>query len=890
MHTNLKYILLILLVSSVFHQLSFSQIDRKKTTDITISKSDSAKINNKDLLLTQQDSIKNDSLKKKKEFLDGKITSKAVGYKSNSTTKKTMTLYDKAEVYYQDIELKAGIIIIDYNTNLAYAKGIVDSTGVYTQKPSFKQGEQESEQDSLIYNFKNEKAVIYNTRTEQSGVYILGDITKRENDSTLYINKARFTTSKKDKPDYHIATNNIKVVPGKKVVGGLSQLYLAQVPTPAILPFFYAPLSKERSVSGIILPTWGENGQRGFFLQNGGYYFAISDYVDLAVLADVYTNGSWGFRVESGYNKRYKFNGNINFRFENLITGQRGLSNFSKSNNYFITWSHQQDQKSNPNSRFSASVRLGSSQYFQQSLNEINLAQRVTNQFNSSINYYKKFINTPFNMNVALTHAQNNNTGKITMSLPNLSVNMDRIYPFAPKNGTKKNALQNIGLSYNMSLQNQLNIEEDQFLKPGMFDEAKNGMSQKVSLGTNMKALKYISISPSANYEEIWYLKTIRKSFDGSLPEDNQVVVDTINGFDSFRKYSGSISASTNIYGTFNFKKGRLKAIRHTIRPRISYNYTPDFSFYYDKVQQSNNPNDFKEYNRFENGVYGGPGRGLSSSIGIGINNVFEAKVMPKDSTQTEAKKITLLNSLNFSTSYNIAADSLRWRPVSMTANTSFFNNKLTLTLSGSLDPYALNANGNRINKFNINNGGSLFRLTRASISTGYSISSDEIGKKKGNQEKNNSTDKNPDSDNLVAGNLTTRKSAFGNKGEEENKPKVAKLFSATLPWNLSFRHTFSYANSSRQNEISDNSLQFSGSVELSPKWNVGISSGYDFKKKGIVTTSLNFERDLDSWRMSFNWVPFGFNKTYYFFIGVKSSVLSDLKYDQRSRADRRLF
>lgn len=889
MHTNLKHILLVLLVTSAFYQLSFSQIDSKQTTNVTISKSDSAKINSKDLLVTQQDSIKNDSLNKKKEFLDGKITSKAVGYKSNSAVKKTMTLYDKAEVYYQDIELKAGIIIIDYNTNLAYAKGIIDSTGTYTQKPSFKQGAQESEQDSLIYNFKNEKAVIYNTRTEQSGVYILGNITKRENDSTLYINKARFTTSKKKKPDYHIATNNIKVVPGKKVVGGLSQLYLAEVPTPAILPFFYAPLSKERSVSGIILPTWGESAQQGFFLQNGGYYFAISDYVDLAVLADVYTNGSWGIRFESGYNKRYKFSGNIDFSFENLISGQRGFSNFSKRNNYFITWSHQQDQKSNPNSRFSASVRLGSTRYFKQSLNELNLTQRISNEFRSSINYYKKFVNTPFNMNVALTHSQNNNTGKIIMSLPNLTVNMDRIYPFAPKNGTKKNALQNIGLSYNMSLQNQLNIKEDQFLKPGMFDEAKNGMSQRVNLGTNMKALKYISISPSASYEEIWYLKTIRKSFDGSLPENNQVVTDTINGFDSFRKYNGSISASTNIYGTFNFKKGRLKKIRHTVRPSISYNYTPDFSFYYDKVQQSNDPNDFKDYNRFQNGVFNGPSKGLNSSIGLALKNVFEAKIMPKDSTDAEPKKITLLNSLNFSTNYNFALDSLRWSPVSVSANTSFLNNKLTLNLGGSLDPYALNTNGNRINKFNINNGGSLFRLTRANINISYSISSDEIGKKKGKQSNNNSTNKNPDSDNLTTGNLTTRKSAFGNNNKED-KPKITKLFSATLPWNISLRHILTYSNRNRESDFTENSLQFSGSIELSPKWNVGISSGYDFKRKGIVLTSLNFERDLDSWRMSFNWVPFGFNKTYYFFIGVKSSVLSDLKYDQRSRPDRRLF
>ena len=385
-------------------------------------------------------------------------------------------------------------------------------------------------------------------------------------------------------------------------------------------------------------------------------------------------------------------------------------------------------------------------------------------------------------------------------------------------------------------------------------------------------------------------LKTIDKRFDENLPEGNQVVTDTINGFDSFREYSTSVSASTNIYGTFNFKKGRLKAIRHTLRPSISYSYRPDFSNFYDEVQRSDDPDDIEEFTRFQGGIFGQPSRGLSSSIGIRLDNVLEAKVMPKDSTETEAKKITLLNSLNFSTNYNMAADSLKWSPVAVSANTSFFNRKLNLTMNARLDPYALNTNGQRINTFNINNGGSLFRLTSANISMSYSISSDELNKKKGDK-KAAGPSSNGDSQDLLGGNLTTRNSQFENRtSTDEKESKLAKLYRATIPWNLSFRHTISYANSRSQNEISNNSLQFSGNVELSPKWNVGISSGYDFRNKGITPTSLNFERDLDSWRMSFNWIPFGQNSTYYFFIGVKASVLSDLKYDQRSVPDRRLF
>lgn len=889
MHTNLRYILLVLLVFSSLVQVIYSQEINKKDS-LNTKQLDTLNLD-QELTVKATDSTKVDTLKTPKEFLADIIKKKSEDYISNDFINKRATLYNNAEVLYQDIELRAGIIIIDYSKSLAYAKGIIDTLGNYTQRPIFKQGSQESEQDSLVYNFKNEKAVIYNTKTEQTGVIITGDITKRENDSTLYINRARFTTSQKEKPDYHIATNNIKVVPGKKVVGGLSQLYLAEVPTPAILPFFYAPLSKERAESGLLLPTWGENNNQGFFLQNGGYYFAISDYIDLAVLGDVYTNGSWGLRLESNYALRYKFSGNFSLRFENLITGQRGFPNFGKTNNFYLRWSHSQNAQSNPNSRFSASVNLGSSQYFRQSLNEINQSQNVTNTFSSSISYYKKFVGTPFNMNMSLTHTQNTNTERIDMNLPSLQLSMDRIYPFAPKSGTKKNPIQNIGLTYNMDLQNRITTNDDEFFKSEMFKNARSGIRHTASISTNIKALNYITLSPGANYNEVWVLKTIDKRFDETLPEGSQVVTDTINGFDAFREYSASISASTNIYGTFNFKKGRLKAIRHTLRPSISYSYRPDFSNFYEEVQRSTDPDDIQEFTRFEGGVFGQPSRGLSSSVGISLNNVFEAKVMPKDSTETEAKKITLLNSLNFSTSYNIAADSLKWSPVSASANTSFFNNKLNLTMSARLDPYALNANGVRINTFNINNGGSLFRLTSASISTSYSISSEELNKKNKEQEKKGpSQGDNADSKDLLGGNLTTRTSKFESKSPNEKETKIAKLYQATIPWNLSFRHTFGYSNSRRQNEVSTNSLQFSGSVELSPKWNVGISSGYDFKNKGITPTSLNFERDLDSWRMSFNWIPFGRNSTYYFFIGVKASVLSDLKYDQRSVPDRRLF
>ena len=877
MHTKFKHIVFVFLFLSLGCQLSFSQITTKEK--------DLSKKNNSKLIIKAQDSTKVDSIVPPKEFLEDIIRHKADDSITNNFITQRATLYNNAELYYQDIELKAGIIIIDYKNNIAYAKGIIDSLGNYTQKPYFKQGTQESTQDSLAYNFKNEKAVIYNTRSQQGEFIIKAPLTKRENDSVFYISKAHITTSTKEKPDYEIVANTIKVVPGKKVVGGLSQLYLAGVPTPAVLPFFYAPLSKEKMVSGFLIPTWGENNNQGFFLQNGGYYFAINDYVDLAVLGDVYSNGSWGLRFESNYLLRYKFSGSFNLRFENLINGQRGFDDFSKTNNFNLRWSHSQATQSNPNSRFSASVNFGSSQFFRESLNEFNISQNVTNTFSSSISYYKKFLDTPFNMNISLNHTQNTNTEQIDITLPSLQLSMDRIYPFAPKSGTKKNAIQNIGLTYNFDAQNRITTTDEFFLKKEMFDNARSGAKHTASLSTNLKVLKYFTLSPSVNYNEIWYLKTVDQQYDENA---NIIVRDTMNGFDSFREYSGSISASTTLYGDFKFKKGRLRAIRHVIRPSVSFNYRPDFSFYYDQVQQSADPDDLREFSRFEGGIFGEPSRGLSSSIGLGLNSTLEAKVMPKDSTQTEAKKISILNNLNFRTSYNIAADSLRWSPVNVTAGTTILDNKLNLNVNASLDPYTLNTNGNRINTFNINNGGSLFRLTNANLSASYSLSSDIFNKKKtGEKKSSSSTTSDPNSDSLFGSSITSQNTA---DDQEESNAKVAKLFGATIPWNLSLRYTLGYSNRRREDEISNNSLQFSGDVELSPKWSVGFSSGYDFRQKGITFTNLRFERDLDSWRMSFNWVPFGGNTTYYFFIGVKSSVLSDLKYDQRKVPDRRLF
>ncbi|MDO9260972.1 MAG: putative LPS assembly protein LptD, partial [Flavobacteriaceae bacterium] len=712
LQTNIYHILSFVFVFFGINFFANSQEIPKKTiskTATTVQLNDSIRLVEmlKEAQSTTKDTLTIPPKAVKKEALEAIITHTADDYIRQDFVNNRITLSNNAYVKFKDIEVKAGIIIIDYKLNRIMAKGIKDSIG-YHQIPWVKQGREESKQDSIMVNYKTEKALVWGLKSEQSdGMFVSSALSKKENDSTLYIRKIRITTSKKENPDYFLQIDKAKLVPNKKIVAGPTQLYIADVPTPAILPFAYFPLEKKRT-SGFIIPSWGQSNQQGYFLQNGGYYFALSDNADLTLQGDIYSNSSWGIRAETMYLFKYRNSGNFKFKYENLIIGLRGLPDYNKSAIFNLQWSHSQDPKASPNSRFSSSVNMGSSKYFQKSFNEYNTSAFLKNDLSSSISYYKKFVGTPFNMTVGLTHSQNTNTEKITMTLPSLQVGMDRLNPFE-KEGAQDNAFRKIGFTYGFRADNRINTTDDLFLKKGMFEGAQSGMQHDASLSTNMRLFNFFTVSPGVNYKEVWYLESIQKNYD---PNSKKIITDTINGFTAFREYGAGASLSTTIYGMFNFKKGRMQAIRHTMNPTISYSYRPDFKQYYQTVRQSHKPNDIIEWTKFEGGIYGIPGRGVSNSLGFNLSNTFEAKVKEKDSTKTEFKKIMLLNSLNFNTSYNMAADSMRWNPITIDGGTSFFDNKLTLNFGGELDPYALDENKKRIKAFNIDNGGNLFRLT----------------------------------------------------------------------------------------------------------------------------------------------------------------------------------
>ena len=898
LRTNLFHIVLSAIFLTLGTATLYSQEGRNQKIIVpaerqtaTIKNQDSTRVS-LDEIITPKDTTEVDSLKPKKKFLEGKVRRKAVDYEKMDQKKKLLTLYNQAELYYQDFELKAGVIVMDYAKNEVYAGRYKDSLGNYTQRPVFKQGTNVIEPDSIRFNTVTKKAKVWNSRTKQGDINIIAETTKKVNDSVYYMAKAKLTTSKDiDNPEYYFYVRKLKFVPGKKVVVGLTNLVIADVPTPLGLPFAFFPMSN-KGTSGLILPSPNDSNRQGFSLQNGALYLALSDNYDLAILGDYYTNGSYAMRFESSYASMYRFRGNVNVRFENQIQSERGFPDYAKTSQYNIQWSHSQDPKSNPNSRFSASVNLGSSKYYQQSMNQQNVGSALNNTLSSSVSYSRTFNTVPqMNMSVTATHSQNTQTETINMTLPTFQGSIDRIFPFASEDEVKKGFIKNINFQYNLNAQNQITTNDSLFFKSEMFRDAKVGFQHTIPISTNFKLFKYFSVTTGANYNEVWYLQTNKKVYNF---EDQQVDDVSVKGFDSFRTYNFSSSIGTTVYGTFNFGEDKkIQAIRHVIRPSVSYSYTPSFEKYYDTYDSDGTGTMDKQYTRFQGGIYGAPGQTVSNNIGFSLANTFEAKVRDKDSTATEPKKIMLINNLNLSTAYDITADSLKLAPLRLSGGTQLFKDKMNINFAATLDPYALDNANRRIETFNIDNGGSLFRLSSANITINYSFSSADFTDKKDQSDplKNQSLRNGGREDDLfgTARDLgDNRQSQFNDDDIAEAEAKTV-FYNSVIPWDIRLAYSLTYNNSARQNEITNNSLMISGNVDLTPKWKVGVSTGYDFVQNGVTFTQLRFERDLLSWRMDFNWVPTGTYTSWGFFIGIKSSVLSDIKWDKRNQPDRTL-
>lgn len=831
-----------------------------------------------DTLKLSADTLLKDSTavsKKKKEKLNSKVDYSATDSVSMDMTVQKVFLFNDAEINYEKTNLKAAYIEISFKKSTAFAKGVTDSTGKEIGVPNFKDGEQSFKSKLLTYNFETKKGIISRVITQQGEEgYMHGDIVKRMPDNTINAHKGGYTTCNLDHPHFELHFTKAKVIPNNKIVTGPVYLSIADVPLPLALPFGLFPNKKGRS-SGILIPSYGESASRGFYFENGGYYWGISDYMDLKVLGDVYTRGSWAVKPTFNYKKRYKYNGTFDFGYAINKTGTEGTPDYIKNRDFYVRWSHRQDAKARPKSNFSANVNIQSNKYNQ--YNPVSASNYLSNTFNSSISYqYTEAGKYYFTAN--MNHSQNTLNKTVTVTLPELSFSVNQFYPFRAKNVTGKTRwYENISMNYNMNTRNELSTYDSLFLKPEMYDQFRYGMQHSIPVSSSIKILKVLNMTNSFSFNDRFYPNSIQKTWvNDTLFSNNDTVVgyvhtDTINGFRQAMDYSFTSSLTTKLYGMVQFKKGPVRAIRHVLTPSVSFSYRPDFgakSWGYYKEVQSDTLGTMQRYSIFSNGIYGTPSDGKSGALNFSLSNNLEMKVRSKKDTISGMKKIVLIESFTISSSYDLAKDSLRWSNINMSGHTTLFKN-LQLQYTSSWDPYALDSTRTRnINKFEWDVHHRLLRLENTTWSFGlnYNIGSQQFQKNKDKKAPSTPTQEKPKDEEV-----------------EQILSQPQDYINWNNAWNLSLKYTFNYR--SNYNSTADKmkseliqTLSFNGDISVTNKWKLSATSGYDFKNNKITYTSLNIIRDLHCWEMRINWIPIGGMKSWNFQINVKASVLQDLK------------
>ena len=829
-------------------------------------------------------------------------------------TSQEMFLYGESEIVYGDITLTAERIDVDWAGNTLNARFVKDdSTGRKIGKPIFKEANDLYETDDMIYNFKSRRAMINGIITEQDGAIMHGDRVKKNEVDELFIRGAKYTTCDLADPHFHIQSTKLKVIPNDKVMSGPFNLYFGDIPTPLGFLFGMFPQPREKA-SGIIFPSWGEDRTRGFFLRQFGYYFDVNEYMDLKLTGDIYSKGSWGVQGNSNYRVRYKFRGNMNVRYNKTVSANFDSEDFAKD--LWVTWSH--NPESFGTSRFSASVSGGTNSFTQ---NNNNLGRdynsNVNAQFSSNVSYSKTFKGTPFSLTANARHTQNISTGLMSMTLPEVSLNATRMTPFKNVPGMSKNPLGKLGFSYRMAMKNEItnaalpepnfhvvnedttNYEQIDFNMdnlPALMERAKQGMRHQIPINTSFNMLKYFTVSPSFNYTEVWYPKELKYSYDDEL---NGVRIDTLQGFSREGWWSTGASMATRLYGFLPIGGKKIQAIRHVMTPNIGFSYSPNFADpsrgVFQEVQV-NEEGDTRTFSKYQNFAYGGPTQGENASLSFSLSNNLEMKVKSKNDSIDEFEKIKLFDNLSFSTGYNFLADSFNLSKINWNARTSFFDSKLSLNLSGTVDPYIYvldsiseSSRGDqvydrRLDQFAWNSGQGLGQLERMTVAIGANLGPKQRG---GNQ-----NNKNPNSP-VSPGN------PGGINPEDNFQAGDVNQFIATdanqyvpfdVPWNLRVNYSFNYSKVGFDESRITQTLQFGGGLSLTEKTNVQINSGYDLEQHEFTFTNIILTRDLHCWSINFNWVPFGPQQSYFFTIQVKSGLLKDLKYDRQHQPLQQVF
>ena len=864
----------------LFPILTFGQTKNNSTT--IINESDTSQTISKQL-----DSLKSDS------EIETTINYNAKDSIYYDLKTQIIKLYGNSSIDYGNINLKAHKIMIDWNAQTLDANFMRDSTGLKIGKPIFTENNQSYETDKITYNFNSKKAIISGIVTQLDDAYMQGEKVKKNELDELYIHDAKYTTCNLADPHFHIATKKLKVIPGKKVISGPFHLKFGNVPTPLGFIFGMFPQPKE-TVSGIIMPSYGEEKRRGFYLREGGYYFAVNDYFDLRLTGDIYSKGSYGATIATNYKKRYAYNGSLKFNYNKSKTGE--IESPFESNDFSFSWTHTPSSKGR-SSRFSSSVNFQTNSYNQnKNLVQSNFNQSINAQFNSSISYSKTFKGSPFNISTNLRHSQNVQNKKVNLTLPDLSYNMSRIYPFKNMGKLGKTALGKISISHrftgkieltNGSSSNSLNSinvinSSDSFNQQVDFnmqnintiiDRSKIGGKHTIPISTSFNILKFFTVSPSINYNEIWYLKKLNYTYN---EVENGIEIDTTNSFSRAWSYNTALSLSTRIYGTVFFKKGKIKAIRHVITPEISLTYSPDFTQkkygYYENIQ-INNEGETRLLSKYENFLYGSPRIGSSASMNFYIGNNLEMKVIDENDTISGTKKIKIFENLSFSGNYNFLADSFQLSPIRFNTRTSFFKRLINVSLSGTMDPYAYKLDSisetnqiyqRRINELAIKNNQGLGSLAFINMALGMRFSAKDFQSPEEEDEK---------------------ESRFGTRREIDYiNSNIAEYVDFNVPWSINASYNLNRRKIGYNDPTITQTITMSGDISISEKTKISMRSGYDFKNKMLTQTSINATRDLHCWRIRFNWVPFGRFQSYNLSISAVSALLQDLKLEKRSR------
>ena len=852
------------------------------------------------------DSVRLDSINRKKSnSIDAPVTFSSDDSLVYDATAKRAFLYGNSNVKYQNMDLKSDRVQMSLDSNLVHATGKADTTGKLIGKPVFVMGKDTYESDTISFNFKTKKGFINSVYTAQEDGFLTSEKSKRDSSGVLYLQHGRYTTCDQEHPDFYIALSRAKVRPGKDVVFGPAYLVVADVPLPLAIPYGFFPFTKSYS-SGFIMPSYGDESSRGFYLRDGGYYFAINDKWDLKLLGEIYTKGSWGLSAASNYRKRYKYSGSFFFSYQNTKNGDKGMPDYAEQTSFKLQWSHRQDAKANPYTSLSASVNFASTSYERNNLSSMYNPQSYTQSLRtSSVSWSSSFSSIGLTLSGTANLSQNMIDSTVSLSLPDLNIAVSRFYPFKRKHmAGKERWYEKISVSYTGQLQNSIDTKESKLFKSNLIKDWRNAFRHEIPIQANFTLFKYININPSFNFTDRMYTNKETQSWD---EENQEAVRDTTYGFYNVYDWRMSVSASTKLYGFWVPSRkifgDKIQAIRHVLSPQVSFSYAPDNGSRYYETYQKTNPDgsvELVEYSPFQNSLYGIPSRGKTGSITFDLGNNLEMKVK-SDKDSTGFKKISLIDEFGLNMGYNMADKERPWSDLTMRIRLKWWKN-YTFNLNAVFATYAyeLDENGNpyvgthteyskgRFGRFQGMSQNISFTLTPEKIKKWFGGGDDEDKEKDEENEDTDNTDieSNVDDD-LVRGQHGAEKESAGKAETDEDG-----YMKFSMPWSL----TFGYGISMRENTSGKfnkktmrypykftQTLNFSGNIRISDGWNISFSSGYDFENKEMSMTTASLQRDLHCFNMSCSVVLAPYT-SYNFSFRCNAATLTDaLKYDKRS-------